>query len=133
MASITQAEHTLKSTAAFVDSATDAAGVMAGTDALATITKSLPVGGAIFTVFHSIIEIAQNARHNKDNCKRAATRCEGLELVIYTCATEYCRRGGPKDKHLDALRRLLGLVEKLKELVLIHSSKGKVFPERYTV
>ena len=83
MASIAQAENTMKSTATFVRGATDAAAVdaAAGMDALATITKSLPIVGAIFSVFHEISEIAQTAKHNKDNCRRAATRCEGLEAA----------------------------------------------------
>ena len=48
----------------------------------------------IFEVFGKIYKLAEQAKANTSNCKKAATRCRGVESIINNCVKEYKRYNG---------------------------------------
>ena len=93
-------------------------------DGLAAVTNSLPIVGDIFSVFKAIADMVQGDIKNKETCKKAAIRCQGLECVLWDCSIELCRNV-MDDGTEKALSKLLELVTKLKDMVEEHSAIGK--------
>ena len=52
----------------------------------------------VFEVFGKIYELAEQAKSNTSNCKKAATRCRGVENIINNCVKEYKRYNGMNDE-----------------------------------
>ena len=65
----------------------------------------------VFDVFSKIYALAEQAKSNKANCKKAATRCRGIESIVKNCQKEYQRYGGMSDEQRSGFDLLLHLFD----------------------
>ena len=70
----------------------------------------------VFEVFGKIYELAEQAKSNKSNCKKAAIRCKGVENIIKNCLKEYDRYGGINKTQRGGFDLLLDHVRQCKKL-----------------
>ena len=61
----------------------------------------------VFEVFGKIYELAEQAKANTSNCKKAATRCRGVESIINNCVKEYKRYNGMNGEQREGFDLLL--------------------------
>ena len=96
------------------------------------IGEEFPIVGKLFSIFNKIYEIADQAKQNIKNCKKAATRCKTYEKIICECIVAYKENGVDLSdrKHNKGVRDLKGSVEELKDL-LEKYSKGSTFFGRF--
>ena len=80
----------------------------------------------VFEVFGKIYELAKQAKSNQSNCKKAATRCRGVENIIHNCLEQYERCSGINDKQRGGFVMLLEHVSELQKLVSTYSKKNFV-------
>ena len=55
------------------------------------IANTMELVETVFDIFSKIYALADQAKSNKDNCKKAATRCRGIESIVKNCQKEYQR------------------------------------------
>ena len=96
------------------------------------IGEEFPIVGKLFSIFNKIYEIADQAKQNIKNCKKAATRCKTYEKIICECIVAYKENGVDLSdrKHYKGVRDLKVSVEELKDL-LEKYSKGSTFFGRF--
>ena len=68
--------------------------------------------------------MAEQAKTNKSNCKKAATRCRGVENIINNCVKEYKRYNGMNDEQRGGFDLLLDHVRQLQKLVTKYSKRN---------
>ena len=78
----------------------------------------------VFEVFGKIYELAEQAKANTSNCKKAATRCRGVESIINNCVKEYKRYNGMNDEQREGFDLLLDHVKQLQKLVTKYSKRN---------
>ena len=79
----------------------------------------------VFEVFGKIYELAEQAKSNQSNCKKAATRCRGVENIINNCLKEYKRYGGINYEQREGFIQLMEHISKLQKLVTKYSKQNK--------
>ena len=91
------------------------------------IGEEFPIVGKLFSIFNKIYEIADQAKQNIKNCKKAATRCKTYEKIICECIVAYKENGVDlsDSKHNKGVRDLKGSVEELKDLLEKYSKEEK--------
>ncbi len=116
-------------------STSNATSVLSNVGTVANATASLieigvqfPIVGAICTVFNTIYTMAEQAKKNKANCKKAAKRCKVYEGIIIECANAHRANGVSEFNRQQnkGLRDFKGSVEDLLCLVQKYSSVGKL-------
>ena len=85
----------------------------------------MDIAGKIFGIFGKIYGAAEQAKTNQSNCKKAATRCSGVQNIINNCLKEYKRYGGINDEQREGFIQLLEHVSKLQKLVTKYSKQNK--------
>ena len=78
----------------------------------------------VFDIFSKIYALAEQAKSNKANCKKAATRCRGIESIVKNCQKEYQRYGGMSDEQRGGFDLLLKHVRELEGVVTKYSKRN---------
>ena len=78
----------------------------------------------VFEVFGKIYKLAKQAKSNKANCRKAATRFRGLSSIIHNCLEQYERYGGINKKQREGFVMLLEHVSELQKLVSTYSQRN---------
>merc|ERR1712023_94981 len=92
------------------------------------IGVQFPIVGAICAVFNTVYTMAEQAKKNKANCKKASKRCKVYEGIIIECANAHRANGVSEFNRQQnkGLRDFKGSVEDLLSLVQKYSNVGKL-------
>ena len=101
--------------------------ILDASHAVAEIGEKFPVIGQIFAIFNQVYKMAKQTKINKENCKKAANRCQVYESLVLECANAYTNNGvDVLDRaQKKGLRGLLGSVEDLRDLLEKYLKLGK--------
>ena len=84
----------------------------------------MEVVSGVLEVFGKIYDLAETAKSNVSNCRKAAARCKSLSSIIDNCVKQYSRYGGMDEAQCGGFDMLLTHITQMHDLIAKYSKKN---------
>ena len=87
------------------------------------VLKPWKVGGEVLELLETVYHLANSAKVNSKNCKKAAGRIKAWEHIVKNCMKEY-QKTDDVETHVECLSNLMKYLEELRDLIEDYSNKN---------